>query len=51
VYLGYVIGGGKIKIDPTKMEVILKWPVPTNINEVRSFVWASLYLLKFVASL
>jgi hypothetical protein len=37
VYLGYVIGGGELKIDPMKMEAILKWPVPTNVTEVRSF--------------
>jgi hypothetical protein len=28
VYLGYVIGGGELKIDPTKMEAIMKWCYP-----------------------
>jgi hypothetical protein len=34
VYLGYVIGGGELKIDPMNMEAILKWPVPTNVTKV-----------------
>jgi hypothetical protein len=50
VYLGYVIGGGELKIDPTKMEAIMKWPVPTNVTEVRSFVGETQYLWKFIAS-
>jgi hypothetical protein len=50
VYLGYVIGGGELKIDPTKMEAIIKWPVPTNVTEVRSFVGETQYLQKFIAS-
>jgi hypothetical protein len=36
--LGHVIGGGELEIDPTKMEVILMWPTPTNVIAVRRFV-------------
>jgi hypothetical protein len=50
VYLGYVISGGELKIYPTKMEAIMKWPVPTNVIEVRSFVGETKYLWKFIAS-
>jgi hypothetical protein len=38
VYLGYLVGGGDLKIDPVKMEAIIKWLVSTIVNEVRSFV-------------
>jgi chemotaxis signal transduction protein len=38
VYLGHVIGGGELKIDLAKIEAILKWPTPTNVTKVRSFV-------------
>ena len=41
MYLGYVIGGGEFKIDPSKMEAIMKWSVPTNFTEVRSFTGAA----------
>jgi hypothetical protein len=50
VYLWYVIGGGELKIDPTKMEAIIKWLVPTNVIEVRSFFGATQYLWKFISS-
>jgi len=38
VYLGYVIGGEELKIDPSKMEAIIKWPMHANVSEVRSFI-------------
>jgi hypothetical protein len=50
VYLVYVINEGELNIDPTKMEVIMKWIIPTNYTEVRSFVGATQYLRKFIAS-
>jgi hypothetical protein len=50
MYLGYMIGGGEIKIDLVKMEAILKWVVPNNVTKVRSFVGVAQYLLKFRAS-
>jgi hypothetical protein len=50
VYLWYVIGGREIKIDPTNMEAIMKWLVPTNFTEVRSFVGETQYFWKFIAS-
>jgi len=47
--LGYVIGGGELKIDPMKMEAIIKSSIATNVTDVRSFVGAGQYLLKFVS--
>ena len=32
VYLGHIVGGGQLKIDPSKIDVILKWPKPTNVT-------------------
>ena len=50
VYLGYIIGGVQLKIDPTKVEVIVKWPRPQNVIEVRSFLGAIQYWRKFIAN-
>jgi len=50
VYFGYVIGGGELKIDPSKMESIMKWLVPTNVFEVKSSIGETQYLRKFIAS-
>jgi hypothetical protein len=49
VYLGYVIGGGELKINPVKMETIMKWIFPTIITKFRSFFGATQYLWNFIA--
>ena len=36
VYLGYNVGGGELRIDPSKVEVIVNWPKPNNVIDVRS---------------
>jgi len=38
VHLGYVIDGGVLNMNPSKMEAIMKWSVPTKVSEVRSFI-------------
>lgn len=40
VYLGHIVGGGPLKIDPSKVNVIVKWPKSTNVIEVCSFLGA-----------
>jgi len=51
VYLGHIVGGGELKIDPSKVEVILKWPKPSTITEVRSFLGATQYWRNFIVNL
>jgi len=45
-----VIGGGELKIYPSKMEAIMKWPVPTNVYEIRFFIGETQHLRKFKPS-
>jgi len=49
IYLGQIIGGGQVKIDPIKVEVVVQWPTPTNVVEKGIFlalcnIYASLLL-------
>ena len=49
VYLGHIVGEGKLKIDTSKVKFILDWPKPNNVIEVRIFLgpsqyWISLFL-------
>jgi len=44
-----VIGGGELKINPSKIEAIMKWQVPNNVFEVMSFIGLALYLRKFIS--
>lgn len=41
VYLGHIVGGGALRINPAKIEAIMKWPTPKSITEVRSFFGCS----------
>jgi hypothetical protein len=50
VYLGHIVGGGQLKIDPSKVEVIVNWPKPTPTTEVRSFLGEVQYWRKFIAN-
>jgi hypothetical protein len=33
VYLGYIVGNGQLKIDPSKVEVIVNWPKPNTATK------------------
>nr|CAD1816988.1 unnamed protein product [Ananas comosus var. bracteatus] len=48
VYLGFVVGGGELQIDPDKVRAIKEWPRPKNVTEVRSFIGACQYVWKFI---
>ena len=48
MYLGYVVSEEGIQIDPKKVEAIQKWPIPTNVTEVLSFLGFTNYSCKFI---
>lgn len=37
-YLGHVILGDGVLVDPSKIRAIMDWPTPTSVTEVRSFM-------------
>ena len=43
VYLGHIVGGGELRIDPSKVEAIVNCPTPKTVIEVRSFLGATQY--------
>ncbi|KAI3681177.1 hypothetical protein L6452_35962 [Arctium lappa] len=47
-FLGHVISTEGVTVDPTKIEVVTKWPRPTNISEVRGFLGLAGYYRRFV---
>ena len=48
IYLGHVVSKNGIQTDPRKVEAICKWPVPTNVTEVRSFLGFTNYYQRFI---
>lgn len=47
-YLGHVVSGAGIKVDPRKTQVVNDWPRPKNVKEVRSFLGLANYFRKFI---
>ena len=47
-YLGHIITGDGIMIDPKKIRVIMDWLVPTSVPEVHSFMGLVGYYYHFV---
>jgi len=47
-YLGHIIFGDGIAVDPTKIEAIMEWPTQTNVHEIQSFIGMAGYYRIFV---
>ena len=48
VFLGHVVSAEGIKVDPKKIEAVVKWEPPRNVTEVRSFLGMAGYYRRFV---
>jgi hypothetical protein len=47
-FLGHVVGGGCVKVDPKKVAAVKEWPVPNNVHDVRCFLGLTGFYRKFV---
>jgi hypothetical protein len=48
VHLAHIVGGGQLKINPSKIEVIVKWLEPKSVTEIRSFLGAVQYWMRLI---
>lgn len=47
-FLGHIINEQGIKMEPSKVEAVTKWPIPQEVTSVRSFLGLAGYYRKFV---
>nr|GFD14087.1 uncharacterized protein [Tanacetum cinerariifolium] len=47
-FLGHIVSADGITMDPSNVKAITKWPRPTTVTEVRSFLRLAGYYLRFV---
>jgi hypothetical protein len=48
VFLGVIVSGQGLRMDPTKVEAIANWSTPTNLKEVQSFVGFVNFYRRFI---
>ena len=37
-FLGVILKGGMIQMDPTKIKGVVEWPQPNNVRDIRAFL-------------
>ena len=47
-YLGHIVSKDGVETDPKKIQVIIDWPVPKTVYDVRSFLGFTNYYRKFM---
>jgi hypothetical protein len=51
MYIGHIVGGGQLKIDPSKIDVIVNWHEPKSVTKIQSFLGVVKYWRRFISNL
>jgi len=46
-HLGHTVSGQGVAVDASKVQVVLAWPLPTNLRQLRGFLGLTGYYRKF----
>ena len=47
-FLGHVISGEGLAVDPTKVNIVTNWESPMSVGEIRSFLGLAGYYRRFI---
>ena len=47
-FLGHILSGDGLRVDPKKTSAVADWPVPRDISQLRSFLGMANYFRKFL---
>ncbi|CAL1388171.1 unnamed protein product [Linum trigynum] len=48
IFLGHIVSGRGIEVDPKKVEAVVKWEPPRSVPELRSFLGMAGYYRRFI---
>ena len=49
-YLGHILSGSGVAVDPSKFDLITNWPTPKSAKQIKSFLGVANYYRRFVQS-
>jgi hypothetical protein len=47
-FLGHIVGGGKVMMNPDKVRAVLQWPRPSTLKSLRGFLALAGWYRKFI---
>jgi hypothetical protein len=47
-FLGFIIGSGHIKMDPSKVDVVRDWPTPNSVLDIQTFLGFANFYRRFI---